>query len=261
MILARDSTGAVVDAAVAERGTAYACPSCEVGPLVLKQGPVVVAHFAHPPSAECSFENEPETVEHITGKRLIAERFDARLEQRIGPRRADAVSERHRFVFEVQVSPIGLSEYRQRNIDYNAAGYAVAWIWSLGLISAHNLNADEYRVPLAMQANAVYQKKCSWLIGLADGGTELVLVELRYTRWLKSVRIVDFLPLDGLVMRRKRIASGLVGTPVRQLPERTRAGGLLDSNSGHLFVDVLRDRFDAEEITHAANGRQEGTRP
>ncbi len=64
--IAYDPTGAVVFAHAAPRGAGYRCPGCS-GPLLLKAGPIRVAHFAHPPPTTCT----AKTVLHQAAKQLI----------------------------------------------------------------------------------------------------------------------------------------------------------------------------------------------
>lgn len=137
----------------------YRCPACDSAPLVVRQGSVVIHHFAHPRGADGNCESEPESYEHANAKKALADLFGGDLEVPIGPtghrRRADvlcgdAVLRRAFTVFpesetrlpakpfglagaafavEIQCSPISKAEWWQRTIDHNRVGLPVLWIW------------------------------------------------------------------------------------------------------------------------------------
>ncbi len=65
-------TGRPVEAARDLAGDRFTCPACG-GPVLLKRGRVVIAHFAHRPGAECW--SEPESVHHLRAQHLLATRF------------------------------------------------------------------------------------------------------------------------------------------------------------------------------------------
>ena len=53
---------------------------------------------------------------------------DLQLEKKIDNRRADAVWEEQKIVFELQLSPISQEEVLARGCDYTSSGYQVVWI-------------------------------------------------------------------------------------------------------------------------------------
>lgn len=128
MIVARDHTGRL---ALAGDGTPpYTCPHCGDAPLVVKQGEIVAAHFAHRPDADCH-ESEPETAWHIAAKHALAGRLlGADLEVPIGRARADVASWKQAVAVEVQHSPITVADWRARTAEMNRVGFAVLWVWS-----------------------------------------------------------------------------------------------------------------------------------
>jgi len=127
-----------VEAVEATKGPAYHCPECS-GELILKQGRIVVAHFAHRPPTDCGW-SRGETVAHMAAKRVTAQSIRERGQRAelefviaglAGDRRADvaAWSPSGRLVaLELQHTPIGLPEIERRAFSYARAGVAQMWI-------------------------------------------------------------------------------------------------------------------------------------
>src|SRR5687768_1704306 len=65
-----------VDATQALRGLKYLCPSCRAE-LVLKQGRIVIHHFAHKPPTDCAWASG-ETREHLLAKTVIRDAYRKR---------------------------------------------------------------------------------------------------------------------------------------------------------------------------------------
>ena len=140
-MLAAKCDGAMVEAAAAAKGQSFICPSPACGaPLVLKQGRIVSAHFAHKPPFHCDWGGE-ESAAHRAAKILFRDAIAARglaveLEcytpfPNGTARRADllATSPSGRPVaFEFQKTNIGLAEIEARAFSYAAHGYAQIWI-------------------------------------------------------------------------------------------------------------------------------------
>lgn len=128
--------GERTNAAGAERGREYRCPRCG-RETVLKQGRVVVAHFAHKPPVECDWA-KGETLAHLQAKRLVADAFAARgLRAEVeaivaaGDRRADVMTWSPGglpIAIELQHVPIGIDEIEARARSYARAGIAQMWI-------------------------------------------------------------------------------------------------------------------------------------
>lgn len=65
------------------------------------------------------------------------------IEKMIGPRRADAVWEEKKIVFEIQLSPITFREAQARCADYSAAGYETVWILHEAIFNGRTLSPAE----------------------------------------------------------------------------------------------------------------------
>jgi hypothetical protein len=65
------------------------------------------------------------------------------LEKNLGKRRADAVWEDKKIVFEIQLSPISLQEVLRRCSDYSAQGYQVVWILHEGVFNGAKVSPAE----------------------------------------------------------------------------------------------------------------------
>lgn len=137
MLVAEMNTGRI-DAFTAERGPTYYCPKCR-GEVILKKGRKVVHHFAHKPPTTCSWANG-ETRAHMESKIVLAEALKERglraevefvVNTLLGDRRADVMAwspKGLQIAFELQHTPIGLSEIERRAVSYSKAGIAQIWI-------------------------------------------------------------------------------------------------------------------------------------
>lgn len=65
------------------------------------------------------------------------------LEKSLGKRRADAVWEERKIVFEIQISPISLQEALDRCTDYASKGYQVVWVLYEGLYNGFKVSPAE----------------------------------------------------------------------------------------------------------------------
>ena len=153
------SAGGRIAADRALRAGAYHCAECG-GPLVLKRGAIVVAHFAHARAAsECAWAHG-ETIEHLSAKAAIAAAFaargiDASMEVPVlsteGDRRADVLIHDPRggaVAIEVQHSALDEEAIARRTRAYAAAGLGVVWVATLGpaLLAAARAVAPRRRV-------------------------------------------------------------------------------------------------------------------
>lgn len=68
---------------------------------------------------------------------------DLELEKVMGPRRADAVWEERKIVFEIQISPITLDEVVARIEDYRTLGYQVVWLLHDGTFNGRTVYSAE----------------------------------------------------------------------------------------------------------------------
>lgn len=138
MLVAVDVAGRPVEAARDLGGDRFTCPACG-GPVLLKRGRVVIAHFAHRPGAQCW--SEPESVHHLRAKHLLATRFRShgyrvRLEETHHEhgRRVDVavtVPSGHRVAVEVQDSAISVETAKARTrIDKRLGFFATLWVFT-----------------------------------------------------------------------------------------------------------------------------------
>ena len=146
----------------------FTCPSCN-SPVTLKQGAIVVHHFAHKPGAECAY-GQGETRAHMEAKLGIYELFSqnrkvtkVELEWTLADGcRADVYAELDgaKLAVELQRSQQSESETDRRTKRYNDLGVAVLWVAvpdiakivgpGRGWRHQHFTYVDEYR-PTAME--------------------------------------------------------------------------------------------------------------
>jgi competence protein CoiA len=132
--------GKPIEADRARRGLAYICPNPDCArPLILKQGRIRIAHFAHKPPTDCSWANG-ETLAHLEAKKRLSDAFSARgLRTEVefvvpalpNDRRADVMvwSPGGKLAaIELQHCSIGLEELERRAFSYANEGIAQAWV-------------------------------------------------------------------------------------------------------------------------------------
>lgn len=109
----------------------FVCPTCHET-VIIKQGEKRRLHFAHVHTCVSM-----ESVGHHQDKwavRQWLQHRDYKVDQEImiGSRRADllATKEGESIAFEVQASPLAVSLYEQRTMDYTRAGIEVVWVAS-----------------------------------------------------------------------------------------------------------------------------------
>lgn len=127
-----------VEAAQAEKGHAFICPSCEHA-VILKAGKKVVRHFAHKPPTDCTWA-KGETREHLSAKEVVKAAFLARgLRAEVeyvvptlpGDQRADVVVFGPRgnlHAIELQHCNVDLKEIERRARGYALANIPQIWI-------------------------------------------------------------------------------------------------------------------------------------
>lgn len=130
-----------IEAAEAQRGGSYFCPSPECGgALILKKGRKVAAHFAHKPPFECTWAHG-ETLDHMLAKTAFCNAalkrgLTAEIEHSVGflqavDRRADVMiwSPSGRMVaVEIQHTNITVNDIEARAFSYAANGVAQLWV-------------------------------------------------------------------------------------------------------------------------------------
>lgn len=127
-----------VDALGASKGPKYHCPNCRAE-VILKQGRIVIHHFAHRPPTDCSWASG-ETREHLLAKTVIRDAYRERgyradYEVEVlsggGDRRADVLltnTKGKSVAIEIQHTPILFDAMERRTSAYIAAGVPVIWI-------------------------------------------------------------------------------------------------------------------------------------
>ncbi|PNG49949.1 MULTISPECIES: competence protein CoiA family protein [unclassified Variovorax] len=126
--------GSRLQAAKASKSQApFLCPNCQET-LILRQGTVRVAHFAHRSTIACAW-TVGESQAHLQAKQAMADAlrnsgYDAEPEVPLGAQRADVYAERdgERFVVELQHTPIDPKEIERRTRGYVDMGLHVAWV-------------------------------------------------------------------------------------------------------------------------------------
>jgi hypothetical protein len=121
-------------AAAKDRRAPYICPGCGSS-VILRRGPVRIAHFAHRPGVGCEYA-VGETQAHMTAKRLFCDAFRARglrseVEYQIGNQRADVVvwSPAGRMaVVELQHTNLDVEELRNRIRNYRSKDVPQIWV-------------------------------------------------------------------------------------------------------------------------------------
>ena len=174
-----------LDAFSAKKGLSYVCPNCG-DDVILKQGRIVIHHFAHKPPTDCSWA-KGETREHLLAKTLIRDAFRAKSYQAefeaevlsgSGDRRADVLltnGSGARFAIEIQHTPILYDAIERRTGAYAAARVPVIWV---GILSkkmkedattvAHGLQIEQYVIrPWEKWAHAYYFKNL-WFIDVEE---------------------------------------------------------------------------------------------
>lgn len=136
LVASLDSTR--IDASLAKRGPEYRCPKCDAV-VILKQGRIVIDHFAHKPPTDCTWA-AGETRAHLEAKALVKAAVVGRglkaeaefiVNTLPGDRRADVMAwspKGLQIAFELQHTPIDLNQIEARASSYARIGVAQIWI-------------------------------------------------------------------------------------------------------------------------------------
>lgn len=115
------------------RKTVCYCPGCKEK-LIIKNGSIMMPHFAHKKNSLCVSFSENESEEHLKGKKIMAdncrkygvayevEAYLPELNQR-----PDLLIN-HQIAIEFQCSPLSIERFKERTLNYQAFGYQVIWI-------------------------------------------------------------------------------------------------------------------------------------
>lgn len=129
MQIAIDKDGKRILAYNAKNNDDYVCPTCG-GRVILRQGSINVAHFAHR-SNECvdNWHYDMSEWHYSMQKRFPEEQREVIVKYMGQTHRADILHRNQ--IIEFQHSPISIEELEERNNFYNAAGYSVAWVFDV----------------------------------------------------------------------------------------------------------------------------------
>lgn len=137
MLLAVNDKNEKILAEDASKSQTYRCPSCK-DRLILKEGKIISAHFAHYPKTRCSSFSEGESMEHIQGKKLLyrwlshyyptveLEAFLPHIQQR--PDLCFESEKKENICVEFQCSPLSRDEMIKRTLTYHRHSYLVWWV-------------------------------------------------------------------------------------------------------------------------------------
>ncbi len=150
----------------------FHCPQCEEE-LILKQGRVKIAHFAHLPNSVCSYAGTPESAEHSNVKLEIYEALKSQpevsklqVERYLKEVRPDIsfCFENTYIAIEVQISPLSLDELVRRTTAYTQKNIYVLWtpILPMDVFSGRYAPKEWERNMHALYDGIVYY----WLSGL-----------------------------------------------------------------------------------------------
>lgn len=179
----------------------FVCPACG-SVLIIKNGKVMKAHFAHKNKKGCESFSEGETQEHLEGKALIAkwceeegvayqlEAYLSELQQR-----PDVLIEGN-IAIEFQCSPISFERFQERTQNYHAHGYQVIWLLGKNYFLTDQLT-NSYQKFLCQEKRLgwyafeldVYQEKIRVVYHIEK---ELLTSELYYTSEFLSPSNVGF---------------------------------------------------------------------
>lgn len=116
-----------------KRQEEWYCPACG-SPVIIKNGSVTRAHFAHKCRKICDSFSENESQEHLLGKEIIArncEKYGVRYELEAYlpdlKQRPDVLIDKE-IAIEFQCSPLSVERLRERSEAYLANGYQVIWL-------------------------------------------------------------------------------------------------------------------------------------
>ena len=129
MQIAIDAHGKRFAADNAEKGLDYHCPLCN-GPVILKQGNIVEAHFAHE-SKRCKdrWHYDMSEWHQRMQLRFPEDQREVVIHHNGETHRADILCGKQ--IIEFQHSPISAAEIQERNTFYRSAGYQIAWVFDL----------------------------------------------------------------------------------------------------------------------------------
>lgn len=109
------------------------CPACH-SPLVLKNGSVKQAHFAHRNLDICDAYSQNESEEHLNLKYQMAKWFQMREEScqvecyLPDLKQTPDLLVNQKLAIEIQCSPLSIERFQERTKNYRSHGYQVIWL-------------------------------------------------------------------------------------------------------------------------------------
>lgn len=145
MLFALDKEGNKVHINSADRREDYFCPCCG-SKMILKNGSVRIAHFAHRSESFCKDSWHYDMTEwHYDWQRKFPKECQEVVKEYGGEKHmADVLIEKNKAVFEFQHSQLSPDEFEERNDFYNKLGYKVIWIFDV-VEQYWNESIDNYR--------------------------------------------------------------------------------------------------------------------
>lgn len=180
------------------------CPACH-SPLILKNGSIKQAHFAHISSDICEAYSENESEAHLTLKYQLAKWFqeqqnDCQIEYYLPAlKQIPDLLINHRLAIEIQCSPLSIERFNARTINYLSHGYQV--IWLLG--EKMRIKSKLTRLQFAMCSFSVHSGVFLWQIDQKA----LVLIEMLHISLNRSIYFQKqaFNFFQGLIMDHFRL--------------------------------------------------------
>jgi len=146
MLIANLNGEKVIAENVNNRKQDYTCPNCNGKMLLVKPIANIVDHFRH--YVICPHQSEPETIEHLNGKKYLYEIFKdykPELEKKLSNGQiADLYLKKNNIVIELQCSTISLAEFEKRTEGYEKLGIMVTWILGTKRYLRENINEYGY---------------------------------------------------------------------------------------------------------------------
>ena len=136
MLSAYNHYGDVVATEVSPDDGPFRCPACQK-PVILKQGRIMISHFAHQPDAKCPYNSVGESQKHRAIKLEIRQHLlrtsgvtDVRLETYLREVRPDIsfVMNGGMTAIEIQLSRISRDQVKQKTEFYARKNIAVLWL-------------------------------------------------------------------------------------------------------------------------------------
>ncbi|RHH69965.1 MULTISPECIES: competence protein CoiA [Vagococcus] len=133
MLIAKNDAQQMISSHEAVKSETYYCPCCQ-NEVVLKKGKIKFPHFAHKTLSNCEATSEPETLEHLKGKSLIARNcatFGLAYELEVYlpeiNQRADVLIQ-NKLAIEFQCSSLSIERLIERTTQYKKHDYQVFWV-------------------------------------------------------------------------------------------------------------------------------------